>query len=146
MELNRPWWQDKGGKMKTKLLLIVSILLLLGLNACSSETSTGNAVQETFEDTTDDGVQDIQLSYGKVGPSYNYKFSTDTVKVGEPVRITADVDTLKGCYRYIQVPEYDISKYVTNSDNTVEFTPTQAGEILFTCSMGMGTATLTAVE
>lgn len=123
---------------------MIGILLLLGLSACSTEANTVTAdTTSTFEDTNNDGVQDIYLSYGKVGPSFNYKFSSNIVKVNEPVRITADVDSLKGCYRYIQVPEYDISKYVTSSDNTIEFTPTETGDILFTCSMGMGTAKLT---
>ena len=124
---------------------VVFLGILFILSACSSEGSTTTTdVPTTFQDTTDDGVQDIYLSYGRVGPSFNYVFSTDTVKVGEPVRITADVANLKGCYKYIQVPEYRISKYVTEGDNTVEFTPTETGEILFTCSMGMGTAKLIA--
>lgn len=129
--------------MNKKVLVIISVLIVLGLSACSSVAN--NEAEDTtssFEDTNNDSVQDVYLSYGMVGPSFNYIFSQETVKVNEPVRITADVDKLKGCYRYIQVPEYGISKYVTGEDNTVEFTPTETGEILFTCSMGMGTARL----
>jgi len=122
------------------------LILFLGgmLSACTSSGATAEDTTATFEDTNNDGVQDVYLSYGRVGPSFNYVFTPSTVKVGEPVRITADVSSLKGCYRYIQVPKYKISKYVTDWDNTIEFTPTEAGEILFTCSMGMGTATLYA--
>lgn len=129
--------------MNTKILILVSILLVLGLSACSTEANDVTASATTsFEDTNDDGVQDVQLSYGKVGPSFNYIFSTNTVKVNEPVRITAEVSKLKGCYRYVQIPSLGISKYMTESDNTVEFTPTETGELLFTCSMGMGTVKL----
>ena len=133
--------------MKIKIWFVLSIVLALGLSACSSgeDVDLETTSLSTFADTNEDGVQDIQLSYGKVGYSFNYLFSSDTVQVGEPVRIIADVDSLKGCYRYIQVPQYDISKYVTDSDNSIEFTPTETGEILFTCSMGMGTAKLTVI-
>ncbi len=127
--------------MNLKLLLLIGIVLLGTLSACSSETTTTNAVAE-FEDTNNDGVQDVQLSYGKVGPSFNYVFSSNTVKLNQPVRITAEVSKLKGCYRYVQIPSLGISQYMTESENTIEFTPTETGEILFTCSMGMGTAKL----
>ncbi|MSR86192.1 hypothetical protein EXS74_02255 [Candidatus Woesearchaeota archaeon] len=131
---------------KEMVILVAMVLFLFGASACSSEANNVTAAAtSSFEDTNDDGVQDIQLTYGKVGPSFNYIFSSDTVRVNEPVRITAEVSKLKGCYRYIQIPSLGVSQYMTESENTIEFTPTETGEILFTCSMGMGTAKLTVI-
>jgi len=134
--------------MKRFLVLFI-IIVSIFLTACanqeviSEETLlTADAIAEVSED----GFQEVALTYGKVGPSYNYIFSPGKVEAGVPVRITADVTKLKGCYRYLQIPEYKISKYLTADDNIVTFTPTEPGDILFTCSMGMGTAILTVVN
>jgi plastocyanin domain-containing protein len=123
---------------------IFLLLLFISLSACTTQTEntvTTNAVATISED----GYQDISLSYGKVGYSFNYILTPDTVQAGIPVRVTADVDRLKGCYRTVTIPEYDIKKYLSNFDNTFEFTPEQTGDIVVTCSMGMATTTLKVI-
>ena len=134
--------------MKKRTLVIMGTLLLaILLFGCSSSASqstdtTGNAVAEVAT-VSADGYQDIALSYGHVGPSFNYIISPSIVKVNIPVRVTADVTNLKGCYRYLNIPKVGVKKYLTSEDNIVEFTPTETGELIFTCSMGMGNAKLT---
>ncbi len=124
-----------------RFIIPTVIILLFTISACS--TSNTITTTEAFVDTNEDGVQDIQLSYGKVGYSFNYILSPNTVEVDVPVRVTTKTETLYGCYKYIRVPAYGISKYITSSANTFEFTPSETGQILFTCSMGMGTVELT---
>ncbi len=132
-------------KKRSILYLVLFFLVLFLLARWTTQTETGNVTGGIVATVSEDGYQDITLSYGKSGYSFNYILTPNTVQAGIPVRVTADVNSLKGCYRYVQVPEYDISQYISNFGSTFEFTPEQAEEVLFTCSMGMGRATLTVI-
>lgn len=43
---------------------------------------------------------------------------------------------MPGCSKSIVIPEFNIIKTVSTSDNLVEFTPTKSGTFQFSCSMG----------
>ena len=61
------------------------------------------------------------------------------VQAGVPVRWTLSVtaDDLNGCNNPVTVPQYGIRKQLVPGDNLIEFTPTAAGTIGYTCWMGM---------
>jgi sulfite exporter TauE/SafE/copper chaperone CopZ len=61
------------------------------------------------------------------------------VQAGVPVRWTLSVtaDDLNGCNNPVTVPQYGIRKQLVPGDNLIEFTPTTAGTIGYTCWMGM---------
>lgn len=66
-----------------------------------------------------------------------YIFEPKAVVKGKPVRIIADVSRIPGCSKSFTIPEYGIRKYLTPTDNTIEFTPQKAGQLYVACSMNM---------
>ncbi len=90
---------------------------------------------EETETTSDSGeYQEFTLSLG----ASNYDPETITVEAGKPVRITADLDSVTGCFRTFLIPDLGIKKQFKAGDNILEFTPTEKGTYSFRCSMGMG--------
>ncbi|MBS3162960.1 cupredoxin domain-containing protein [Candidatus Woesearchaeota archaeon] len=112
----------------------IIILSVVGIFFLRDSSVTGNTV-------IDGDSQDITLSYS----SWNYALSDNTVNAGEPVTITVDTSTVKGCYKSVSIPQLGISKYVREGDNQITFTPTKPGVYTIRCSMGMATTKLTVV-
>jgi uncharacterized protein len=71
-----------------------------------------------------------------------------TVRKGIPVRwiITAKPGDINGCNSPLTVPAWGIRKVLTPGENVIEFTPTEAGVIRYTCWMGMVSSTITVVD
>jgi sulfite exporter TauE/SafE len=71
----------------------------------------------------------------------NHKWNPDTfvVKKDIPVKLNIQVGKLSNSLMGIRVPQYGLSKDFTKDGETVtlEFTPKEAGTILFTCPMGV---------
>lgn len=81
-----------------------------------------------------------EIDYGEY-PSF-------TVRAGIPVEWTIHVPKgkLNGCNGEILIPEYDLDIVLSEGDNTVEFTPAEAGNIPYSCWMGMIRSTIRVVE
>lgn len=134
-----------GVENMRKTIAIMALLLFV-LAGCSqkttsldSYTSTENSMpasQNTVQEI--DGVQTVTLSWGK----FNYNPETITVSAGKPVRITADLTRLSGCFQSLVIPDLGIEHYFDVGSETLEFTPPQKGTFLFSCAMGMGKGTL----
>ena len=60
------------------------------------------------------------------------------LKKGVPAVLNVDTNSVRGCYRAIQIPTFNVRKVVSASDNKIEFTPDKAGTFGFSCYMGMG--------
>lgn len=58
-------------------------------------------------------------------------------KKGVPVRWVIKGDNITGCTNKIIIPSLGISQALNAGDNIVRFTPNKAGEIPFSCWMGM---------
>ena len=59
------------------------------------------------------------------------------VKKGIPVKLVADLSSVRGCASSIVIPEFGVRKVVRQGDNVIEFTPDKSGTFQFSCSMGM---------
>jgi sulfite exporter TauE/SafE len=61
------------------------------------------------------------------------------VQVGLPLTWTIRIaaDDLTGCNNELVIPAYDIRTPLAPGDNVIEFTPTRAGRIAYSCWMGM---------
>lgn len=114
---------------------------LTGMNISWAAFSRSNTAATT--QTADD--PNVRLVNGKqivnmkvVGLTYSpHKF---TVKQGIPVEWQIDGTGAQGCAQVITVPSLGITKYLaTTGITTIAFTPTQAGTIPFSCTMGMTT-------
>ncbi|UCD24936.1 MAG: cupredoxin domain-containing protein, partial [Gemmatimonadota bacterium] len=88
-------------------------------------------------------AEDVQIVQVTVQAS-NYVFSPATVQAGALVRLVFDANGLPGCSRTVTLPDYDITKTIVAGDETIEFTPSDAGPIAVACSMNMFTGTLMA--
>jgi hypothetical protein len=71
-----------------------------------------------------------------------------TVQVGVPVKWTISVEpgNLNGCNRAMVIPKFGIRKRLQGGETVVEFTPTETGNIDYSCWMGMIRSTITVVE
>lgn len=112
-----------------------------GVNSVTSQVAaSGNDVNGANAATTGE-VQDVTLSV--VGG--NYVITPSTLKKGIPVRMTADLNSMKGCSRSVVIASFGVRKYVQPGDNIITFTPTQTGAIRIACSMNMYTGSFTVV-
>jgi len=57
-----------------------------------------------------------------------------------------DLSTVQGCMQTVEIPAFNVEKYVKPGDNVIEFTPNKAGVFNIACSMGMGRNTFTVED
>ncbi|HEX3044166.1 MAG TPA: heavy metal transporter, partial [Bacillota bacterium] len=70
------------------------------------------------------------------------------VQKGIPVRwtIKAKAEDLNGCNNPVTIPKYNIQKKLVPGDNVIEFTPSEEGNITYTCWMGMISSNIKVVS
>jgi sulfite exporter TauE/SafE/copper chaperone CopZ len=78
-------------------------------------------------------VQEVRMTQNGRGYSPN-RF---TVVKGKPVKWIINSTSAFSCAASIVMPKYGISKGLRSGENIIQFTPTETGEIPFSCSMGM---------
>ncbi len=88
---------------------------------------------------------DVQIVKGEVQSN---AYPAITVKKGVPVRFNLHVDagSLNGCNGTVLIPEFNIQKDLQPGDNILSFTPLKAGQIGYTCWMGMISSTITVTD
>lgn len=79
------------------------------------------------------GVQEVRMTQSGSGYSPN-EF---TVEKGKKVKWIINSTSQFTCASSIIMPKYGISRGLQKGENIIEFTPTEVGQIQFTCSMGM---------
>ena len=75
-----------------------------------------------------------------------YVLEPNTVKVGIPVRLEADIPKMPGCSKSLVIPGFNVKEVVNENDNSVEFIPDKAGTFNIACSMNMYKGTLTVLD
>jgi plastocyanin domain-containing protein len=79
------------------------------------------------------GRQDVTIAVAG-----GYDPATVHVRRGTPVRLTFDRRESSGCSEEVVIPDLGIRRFLPAHEKTaVEFTPTAAGTVEFTCGMGM---------
>jgi len=82
---------------------------------------------------TNQGVQEATITVDG-----GYEPSRVVVNVGQPVRLSFDRRDPSSCLETVRIPDFHIAKDLPlNQVTSIEFTPTQPGEYLFTCGMNM---------
>jgi sulfite exporter TauE/SafE/copper chaperone CopZ len=86
-----------------------------------------------------DGKQEIQMEVTGYGV-----YAPDTFRVieGTPVNWEIFGDNNMGCGSVLVAPDFGVNAHIAPGYNTVAFTPTEPGEFVFTCSMGMMRGTI----
>lgn len=83
--------------------------------------------------TMENGVQVVRMTENNRGYSPN-RFS---VKKGVPVKWIIDAQAPYSCASSLVVPKLGIQTSLKAGENIIEFTPTETGQLPFSCSMGM---------
>ncbi len=102
----------------------------------------GSAVSNDPNVVMENGVQVVRMTENNSGYSPN-KF---TIKNNVPVKWIIDAQAPFSCASSIMVPKFNIRKNLVKGENIIEFTPTQTGNINFSCSMGMYTGVFYVVN
>lgn len=131
-------------------IIAAVIVAILGINSINSGQVLRGSVhtiqnywQVAFKSPTTDagglapvvnGVQEATINVAPRG----YTSDTKKLKVNVPVKLTLVTNSVASCARAFTIPKYGISKILpATGQETIEFTPTSAGKLTYTCSMGM---------
>ncbi len=101
---------------------------LLGFDLSLSPTDTEN-IEITINE---DGYQEIYMV-----ADWGFEPNYFVVQKDTPVRWIIEGVNVSGCISEIIVPKLGISKELKAGENIIEFTPTESGELVFSCWMGM---------
>ena len=123
-------------KMKTKIILTISIIaiLVIFIAGCTTNNSNVQKVAPNGETKT------IPISF----ISGDWKYSPDTiiVKAGTKIRFEGDPKTLVGGMDTLIVDGYGVSKQIKEGDNVLEFVADTPGEFTIHCQNQMGNGKL----
>ncbi len=133
----------KGRKARIFFAAAGIAVILFGWFNISNATRLfggGTVNKPVSAETTD--AQVVKMTQGFDGYSPNIF----TVQKGRPVKWVITSKTTLSCASYIVMPKYDISQPLKKGENIIIFTPTETGEIPFSCSMGMYTGKFVVVD
>jgi len=101
-------------------------------------TTTAQYTTQTTQiiGTSPPTTQAYQTIYMNVTAS-GWQPDTFTLKKGVPVKWVIDGQEITGCNKRIQVPKLNLQFDIKKGPQTIEFTPTEAGTIPWSCWMGM---------
>jgi heme/copper-type cytochrome/quinol oxidase subunit 2 len=143
--------EDKSRKPKLErivflTMITISVIVVFGLLSVYAfpgksiekngigQTLNLNSGSDSVSESYDGEVQNVELSFDDEG----YVITPNTLKKGVPVRMTVNTNTVTGCMRDVVIKDFGVRKYITPSDNIIEFTPDKEGTFLIACSMNMG--------
>ena len=134
----------KGRKARIFFMTAGLAVILLGwVNITNGSRLFGSRIDKSGTvPVVDQNVQEVRMNQLRNGYSPNIF----TIKKGQPVKWIITSATSLSCAAYLVVPKYGISKSLRVGENIITFTPTQVGEIPFSCSMGMYRGKFIVVE
>jgi len=103
----------------------------------NSQLITKNIPSETQDD-----LQIVRMTESRRG----YTPNQFTIIKDRPVRWLIEAEAPYSCASALIVPSLKIEKQLQPGENIIEFTPTKAGRIPFSCSMGMYTGSFLVLE
>ena len=108
-----------------------AILSPLGISLANDNKNANAVIKDGYQILT------TNLEPGRYQPINVY--------AGVPLKwtIVAEEGKLNGCNNEIIIPAYGKKQKLEIGENVIEFTPTQAGTITYTCWMGMISSTIT---
>lgn len=101
-------------------------------SAVATSAPAANSKQTALSGTMDGDTQVI-----KMGFKGTYSPNSFTLRAGTPVRWEIDGSQIAGCASVLVSRQLGIQEYLTTGINTITFTPKEAGNIAFSCGMGM---------
>jgi sulfite exporter TauE/SafE/copper chaperone CopZ len=115
---------------------------LAGFDLSLGQTAKGSVEVNDPNVTLVNGVQVVKMKETARG----YEPNSFTVKKGVPVKWVITAEAPYTCAASIILSKYGIRKNLVQGENIIEFTPTEAGKLRFSCSMGMYTGVFNVVD
>ncbi len=125
--------------------VVVIVLGLIMINNGLVLTGTGYDFQSLTTKTLDvkqntlsgvqvkNGYQEIRMEVNR----YGWEPDTFVLEKDVPVKWIIDGKEINGCNNAIQVPKYDLNFDIQPGEQVIEFTPTESGDVRWSCWMGM---------
>jgi sulfite exporter TauE/SafE/copper chaperone CopZ len=124
----------KGHKARTFFMTAGLAVIMLGwTNILNGSRLFGGSSSSANAAVSAGAVQEVRMTQTGSG----YKPNILTVEKGRRVRWIIDSQSSFTCAASLVMPKFGISKILKSGQNIIEFTPTEVGEIPFSCSMGM---------
>lgn len=125
----------KGQKAKVFFAAAGIAVIILGwTNIANGSRLIGQPVSSSNQAVVENGDYQI-VRMTQSGSGYNP--NTFTVQKGKPVKWIVTSQSSFSCSSFLVMPKYGISQGLKPGENVITFTPTETGEIPFSCSMGM---------
>ncbi|EKD49453.1 MAG: heavy metal transport/detoxification protein [uncultured bacterium] len=131
-----------GGKFIGILIVIFAIYSfnnVLKIEGVSLIPSFGESVPQV--EISENGYQEVHMTV-----DYGFEPDEFTIKKDVPVKWIINGENISGCVSSIIVPDLDLSFKLKEGEQIIEFTPTEAGNIYFSCSMGMVSGSFNVIE
>lgn len=124
----------RGNKARIFYMTAGLAVILLGwYNISNGSRMFGGSVKASSNEDAKGDYQIVRMTQNGRGYSPNIL----RAEVGRPVKWIITSESSFSCATSIVMPKYGINKNLRRGENSIIFTPTQAGEIPFSCSMGM---------
>ena len=124
------------------VLLLGVVMITRGLSLTGTSVSTFSSLNYHNIAVMENDRQVVQI---QLEPYY---YKPVVVQQGIPVLmiISAEEKNINGCNNAIVIPAFDLRYDLTDGENYVGFTPTETGNIAYSCWMGMIRSTIHVVE
>lgn len=136
-------------KFAEKMLTVSAVIIfILGLGMLNSGLSL-SGLNINIRTNNYENMAEIIDDYQQIETTIDYgSYEPITVKKGIPVKwiINVPAEKLNGCNNEIIIPKYNIDVKLNAGENIIEFTPTEAGIINYSCWMGMINSTITVID
>ena len=122
-----------------------ALVLAMGVSALAGGLALAGAGMPAARATGEDGVAIVQDGVQYIRSELDYgSYPVITVRAGIPVEWTihAEESRINSCNHEIYIPGLNLSVSLEPGDNLIRFTPDAAGEIPYTCWMGMIRSTI----
>lgn len=137
--------QANDNNLFTKFaVLFIGVLIVIALFRVSGNSGDfeGNVIVNNNPGEVAGEGQTVKM-YVQGG---QYILEPSTFKVGQKVRIEAEISRVPGCAKSVVIGAFGVRKTLTAGDNVIEFTPTKAGTFNIACSMNMYQGTFIVLD
>ena len=146
-------FNKKMMKVSAALVIVLGIIMMnrgfslsgisiIPTNIPILNSSNTNGASSSNVAVVKDGVQTITTNLT------NGRYTPIVVQKGIPVKwiIKVKAGELNGCNNPLTIPKYNKTYKLVVGDNMIEFTPTEKGNVIYTCWMGMISSNITVVD
>jgi len=141
----------KDIKAKTFKRFIGILILIFGLYSLNNGLRLYGVGFDPFQSPSTDAPNKVVISedgYQEIYMTANWTFepSNFVIQKDIPVRWIIDGQNVSGCISELVIPELGLDFNLEKGENIIEFTPTEVGDMSFSCWMGMVGGNFTVVE